>query len=115
MDLALIATIDDLVVGLLIGAAIGFLAGPVLRSRIAAREWVETRRESRLTDELLARLEALDLGELGGLPDVRGGAGSEPPRPDGSDPADRDATDRDATDRDAADPPAARVRWRTSR
>ena len=50
-----IATIDDLVVGLLLGAAIGLLAGPLLRSRIAFREWTEVRREAALggVDDLL--------------------------------------------------------------
>ena len=68
--LTTIATIDDLVVGLLLGAAIGLLAGPLLRSRIAFREWTEVRREAALTDELLARLEDMDLDAVGGVDDL---------------------------------------------
>ena len=66
----MIATIDDLVVGLLLGAAIGLLAGPLLRSRIAFREWTEVRREAALTDELLARLEDMDLDAVGGVDEL---------------------------------------------
>jgi hypothetical protein len=47
----------DLIVGLLIGIAIGFLAGPILRHWLAWREWTEASREDRLTDDLLTRLE----------------------------------------------------------
>jgi hypothetical protein len=47
----------DLIVGLLIGAAIGFLAGPLLRHWLAWREWADASREADLTDELLRRLE----------------------------------------------------------
>lgn len=70
MSVALIATVDDLVLGLLIGAAIGLVAGPALRSWLTYREWMETRLETTLTDELLTRLEALDLAE----PDDTGSA-----------------------------------------
>ena len=63
----------DLVVGLLIGASAGFLAGPVIRSPITYREWREASREARLTDEFLARLDegedADDLQEHGSDPD----------------------------------------------
>ena len=57
----------DLVVGLLIGASVGILAGPVIRSRITYREWQEASRQARLTDEFLARLDedADDLEEHG--------------------------------------------------
>jgi hypothetical protein len=47
----------DLIVGLLIGTAIGFLGGPILRHWLVWREWTDASRESRLTDELLTRLE----------------------------------------------------------
>jgi hypothetical protein len=47
----------DLLVGLLIGACIGFLAGPIVRSRLAYREWSEASRQARLTDELLSRMQ----------------------------------------------------------
>jgi hypothetical protein len=49
--------LGDLIVGLVIGTAIGFLAGPILRHWLAWREWTDASRESRLTDELLTRLE----------------------------------------------------------
>jgi hypothetical protein len=51
---------DDLLVGLAIGGAIGFVAGPILRHRLAYREWRDASREADLADELLARLEELD-------------------------------------------------------
>lgn len=54
----------DLLVGLAIGASVGFLAGPVIRSRITYREWQEASRQARLTDELLARLEGSDPDDL---------------------------------------------------
>lgn len=91
-SLATIATIDDLVVGLLLGAAIGFLAGPLVRSRIAFREWSEARREAELTDELLARLEDMDLDGFGGTDDPLA------PGDDGGEAA-----------------PEGSARWRTSR
>jgi hypothetical protein len=47
----------DLVVGLLLGAGIGFLVGPGIRSWAAYREWAEASREARLADRLLERLE----------------------------------------------------------
>jgi hypothetical protein len=47
----------DLIVGLLIGAGIGFFAGPLLRHWLAWREWADASREADLTDELLRRLE----------------------------------------------------------
>jgi hypothetical protein len=58
--LAFLAKVDDLVVGLVLGAAIGFLAGPVLRSALVGREWTATRREAEVADRLLERLEAMD-------------------------------------------------------
>lgn len=47
----------DLIVGLLIGATIGLLGGPILRRWLAWREWTDASRKDRLTDELLTRLE----------------------------------------------------------
>lgn len=69
MRLAILASSvsADLVVGLLLGAAIGFLAGPLVRGGLAVREWraaSREAREARLTDELLFRIE-----ELSDLPD----------------------------------------------
>jgi hypothetical protein len=82
MSIAILAAAPsaDLVVGLLLGAAIGFLAGPLVRSGLLVREWREASREareSRLTDELLFRIEeeltstpdALELDEDAPTPD----------------------------------------------
>ncbi len=49
----------DLVAGLVIGAALGFLVGPFVRHRLAIREWTTASREARLTDDLLERLPTL--------------------------------------------------------
>lgn len=61
MDLSTIAVGasggGDLVVGLLVGCCIGFLAGPAFRSWQVHREWAEASREARLADRLLARME----------------------------------------------------------
>jgi hypothetical protein len=46
------------IAGLFVGMAVGFLAGPAVRSWLARREWMEASRQVRLTDEVLARLEA---------------------------------------------------------
>jgi hypothetical protein len=51
---------DDLLVGVAIGGAIGFLAGPILRHRLAYRAWRDASREADLADELIAKLEELD-------------------------------------------------------
>jgi len=62
----------DLLVGLAIGASVGFLTGPVIRSRITYHEWQEASRQARLTDEFLARLDGSDeddLQERGSDPD----------------------------------------------
>jgi hypothetical protein len=69
MDLAQIGIVavgltDDLLVGLAIGGAIGFVAGPILRHRVAYRAWRDASREADLADELLARLEELDGADL---------------------------------------------------
>lgn len=84
----------DLVAGLVIGAALGFLAGPVVRHLLAVREWAAASREARLTDELLSRLPDPTVTSDGG--DDGGGRGSRELRPI-----------------DGSDQPA--VRWRTSR
>ena len=74
MDLAsIVAAVGngngDLVVGLLVGACIGFLVGPAFRSWRSHREWVETSREVRLADRLLMRLESdADLDAIVGPP-----------------------------------------------
>ena len=65
MDLAQIGIVavgltDDLLVGLAVGGGIGFLAGPMLRHRLASRAWRDASREADLADELLARLEEFD-------------------------------------------------------
>jgi hypothetical protein len=91
MSVSLLATVDDLIVGLLVGAAIGFLGGPILRSRLVWQEWAAARREASLTDELLARLEA---SESEGIDEV--------PR-------------RDNQPGSSTDPLEASVRWRTPR
>jgi hypothetical protein len=53
----------DLLVGLLVGVCIGLLSGPLVRSWLVYREWTETSREARLTDELLSRIDR-DLDDL---------------------------------------------------
>jgi hypothetical protein len=69
MDSAPIALLHanaDLFVGILIGIAVGLLAGPVLRAWLTYLEWTETSREARLTEELISRLDR----DLDDLPDV---------------------------------------------
>jgi hypothetical protein len=68
----------DFVAGLVIGAALGFLVGPGVRSRLAWREWTEASRRARLTDEVLARMdeasEELVEGERGAGPSAGPGS-----------------------------------------
>jgi uncharacterized membrane protein len=45
------------IAGFLIGAGIGFLLGPAVRSWLAYREWADASRQARLTEEILARME----------------------------------------------------------
>jgi hypothetical protein len=45
------------IAGLLIGAGIGFLLGPAVRSWLAYREWADASRQARLTEEILARMQ----------------------------------------------------------
>jgi hypothetical protein len=47
----------DLIVGLLIGGCIGFLAAPSIRSWLTHREWEAASREARVADQLLDRME----------------------------------------------------------
>ena len=74
--LALARVSDDLVAGLAIGFALGFLAGPLVRHLLAVREWAAAAREARLTDELLARLplppapDQVDAGGVGPESDI---------------------------------------------
>jgi len=90
--LALARPSGDLVAGLVIGAMLGFLAGPFVRHLVTIREREEVSREAGLTDELLER-----------LPDVR----SEPDR--------RPVDDADDV-RDPLEPDErVSVRWRTRR
>jgi hypothetical protein len=51
------ASNGQFVAGLVIGVFLGLLVGPVLRSWLAWREWVEASREADLAEQLLARLE----------------------------------------------------------
>jgi hypothetical protein len=60
IGIAAVGLTDDLLVGVAIGGAIGFLAGPILRHRLAYRAWRDASREADLADELIARLEELD-------------------------------------------------------
>jgi hypothetical protein len=61
--IALLHANADLLVGILIGVAVGLLAGPVLRAWLTYLEWTETSREARLTEELISRFDR-DLDEL---------------------------------------------------
>jgi hypothetical protein len=61
--IALVHANADLFVGILIGVAVGLLAGPVLRAWLTYVEWSETSREARLTEDLIDRLDR-DLDEL---------------------------------------------------
>jgi hypothetical protein len=47
----------DFMVGLIVGACLGFLIGPVLRSWLSYREWAEASRQERLVDQLVTRME----------------------------------------------------------
>jgi hypothetical protein len=51
------ATEAQFVAGLVIGVFLGLLLGPILRSWLAWREWVEASREAELTEGFLARWE----------------------------------------------------------
>lgn len=52
-----VAVDGQFVAGLLIGVFLGLLVGPILRSWLAWREWVEASREADLTERFLARWE----------------------------------------------------------
>jgi hypothetical protein len=45
------------IAGLLIGAGIGLLVAPAVRSWLIYREWAEASRQARLTDKVLSRME----------------------------------------------------------
>lgn len=47
----------DFLVGLIVGACLGFLIGPALRSWLSYREWAAASRQERLVDELVSRME----------------------------------------------------------
>jgi hypothetical protein len=47
----------DLLVGIVIGLAVGYLTGPLLRAWLIYFEWTETSREARLTEALIDRLD----------------------------------------------------------
>ena len=51
------STTDGFVVGLALGAFIGYLVGPVIRWWLTRAEWAAASRETRLTDRLLERME----------------------------------------------------------
>ncbi len=54
----------DFIVGVLLGACLGYLVGPALRSWQIYREWADASREARLSDRLLDRLDVeADLAE----------------------------------------------------
>jgi len=66
----------DFVAGLVIGAAVGFLVGPAVRSWMAWREWSDASRQARLTDEVLARMD--ETGEEGVEEDPNAGPSPRP-------------------------------------
>jgi hypothetical protein len=45
-----------MLIGLLLGIVIGLAIGPLLRSWLAWREYVEASREARLTEDILRRM-----------------------------------------------------------
>jgi hypothetical protein len=69
----------DLIVGFVVGMAIGILVGPAFRSWVARREWNEASRRARLTDEVLARMQDEPPYPDGGVPDLDAWT-SEPPK-----------------------------------
>ena len=52
------------IAGVLVGAGIGFLLGPAMRSWLIHRQWAEASRQARLTDQILARMEEDARGDL---------------------------------------------------
>jgi Na+/H+ antiporter NhaA len=48
----------DFLVGMIVGACLGFLVGPALRSWLSYREWAEASRQERLVDQLVTRMES---------------------------------------------------------
>ena len=45
------------IAGFLLGAGIGFLLGPAVRSWLAYREWAEASREAHMAEEILSRMQ----------------------------------------------------------
>jgi hypothetical protein len=78
---AIVAAADgQFVAGVIIGVFLGLLLGPILRSWLAWREWVEASREAELTERFLARWEdETDRSRNG--PSGSRGPGAQPPRP----------------------------------
>jgi hypothetical protein len=71
----------DFIVGLLIGAAVGFLLRPAIRSWVASREWAEASRWARLTDEVLVHMDDGTPAEEDVSPDSYPPAPSVAPEP----------------------------------
>jgi hypothetical protein len=105
MNLAGIVGASDgqFVAGLLIGVFAGLLLGPIFRSWLAWREWVEASREADLTERLLAHLEQ----EAGPSNEASSGT-QEQPR-DGANSA------RGRSEPPPATRPGPRTRWQASR
>jgi hypothetical protein len=74
-DAAIIAatTGGPFLAGLAIGVFLGLLVGPLLRSWVAWREWVQASREADLADRFLTRMEQDE--------ETREGAPAQPGRP----------------------------------
>jgi hypothetical protein len=82
VGIAMLATagFDEFLAGLLIGVFLGLVLGPVLRSWLAWREYVEASREADLTERLLEHLAEEDSAADDEAIAGRGG----PPRAKGS-------------------------------
>jgi len=52
------AGVGGFLAGLIVGAGLGLLAGPAIRSWLAYREWEDASREADVADRLLERMEA---------------------------------------------------------
>jgi hypothetical protein len=66
------AGVGDLIVGILIGGCLGFLAAPSIRSWLTHREWEAASREARVAAQLLDRME-VDADRVEGRPDADDG------------------------------------------
>jgi hypothetical protein len=96
------ASDGQFVAGLLIGVFLGLLIGPLLRSWLAWREWVEASREADLAERLLAHLEQ----EGGPSHDVSSAQ---------DETADRGISARRRSDAPKRTPPGPAGRWQASR